>query len=172
MKIAVMGYSGSGKSTLCRKLHERYPVPVLHLDTVQFLPGWEVREKEAQQDIVQSFLDGNPGGWIIDGNYSNLCYARRIAEADLVVLLLFGRWNCLLRCARRYRIYRGKSRPDMTKDCNEKLDWEFIRWILWEGRTKKIRDRYRLVQAQYPDKVIVLRNQRQLDAFIRRLDLS
>jgi hypothetical protein len=60
----------------------------------------------------------------------------------------------------------------MTKDCSEKLDGEFIRWILWEGRTKKIRDRYRLLQTRYPDKVVVIRNQRQLDAFVRRLNLS
>ncbi|MGN1389720.1 MAG: hypothetical protein ACI4WR_08730 [Bulleidia sp.] len=171
MKIAVMGYSGSGKSTLSRQLHDRYQVPVLHLDTVQFLPGWEVREKAEQEDIIQSFLDRNPDGWIIDGNYSNLCFERRISEADAIVELLFGRWNCLLRCERRYRKYRGKSRPDMTVDCKEKLDLEFIRWILWEGRTKEIRDRYRLVQTRYPDKVIVLRNQWQLDTFVKHLDL-
>ena len=43
MKIAVLGYSGSGKSTLARKLGELYGVPVLHLDAVQFLPGWRER---------------------------------------------------------------------------------------------------------------------------------
>ncbi len=41
MKIAVLGYSGSGKSTLARRLGEYFQVPVLHLDVVNFLPGWE-----------------------------------------------------------------------------------------------------------------------------------
>ena len=39
MKILITGYSGSGKSTLCRKLQERYELPSLHLDAVQFLPA-------------------------------------------------------------------------------------------------------------------------------------
>lgn len=169
MKIEVMGYSGSGKSTLCRKLQECYQVPVLHMDTVQFLPDWEVRAKEEKQEIVRSFLDANPGGWIVDGNYSGLSYERRNAEADVIIQMLFGRLNCLCRCARRYKMYQGKSRPDMAEGCNEKLDWEFVRWILWEGRSKKIRDRYRQVREQYPDKVVVLRNQRQLDDYLKTL---
>lgn len=171
MKIAIMGYSGSGKSTLCRKLHEQYKLPALHLDKVQFLPNWEVRAKEDKQNIVSSFLDRNPDGWIIDGNYSGLSYERRAEEADLIILLLFGRLNCLFRCFGRYRTYKGKSRPDMTEGCNEKMDREFIKWILWGGRSKKIRKRYKSIQNQYPDKVIKIKNQRQLDACLKDLKI-
>ena len=57
MKIAILGYSGSGKSTLARALGELYGVPVLHLDTVQFLPDWQVREQDEQLAIVQDFMD-------------------------------------------------------------------------------------------------------------------
>ncbi len=39
MKIAIVGYSGSGKSTLARKLGTIFQADVLHLDTMQFLPG-------------------------------------------------------------------------------------------------------------------------------------
>ena len=85
--------------------------------------------------------------------------------------MLFNRLDCLFRCARRYRTYKGKSRPSMAEGCNEKLDPEFVRWILWEGRSRKIRDRYRRIREQYPDKVIVLRNQRQLDAYLKSLGL-
>lgn len=45
MKIAVTGYSGAGKSTLARTLGERLGCPVLHLDTVQFTPGWVERDR-------------------------------------------------------------------------------------------------------------------------------
>ena len=38
MKIAVLGFSGSGKSTLAQRLGDLTGAPVLHLDTVQFLP--------------------------------------------------------------------------------------------------------------------------------------
>lgn len=171
MKIMITGYSGSGKSTLCRKLQERYSVPALHLDTVQFLPDWKERAAAEKQEIVRAFLDEHPGGWVIDGNYSGLSYERRCEEADVIIQMLFGRLNCLLRCVRRYHIYKGKSRPDMTEGCNEKIDGEFIRWILWEGRSQKIRERYRRVREKYPEKIVVIRNQRQLDACLKRLGL-
>ena len=170
MKIMITGYSGSGKSTLCRKLHERYHVPELHLDMVQFLPNWEVRAEAEKQEIVRAFLDDHPDGWVIDGNYSGLSYERRCSEADVIIQMLFGRLECLFRCARRYRMYQGKSRPDMAEGCNEKLDGEFVRWILWESRSPKIRARYRLVREQYPEKVVVIRNQRQLNAYLKTLD--
>lgn len=167
MKIEIMGYSGSGKSTLCRKLSEIYHVPALHLDTVHFLPNWGVRGNEEKQRIVSSFLDRNREGWIIDGNYTNLSYERRVDEADVVIQLLFSRINCLYRCCKRFLTYRGTSRPDMTEGCAEKLDWEFVRWILWGGRSKAARKRYRQIREQYPDKVITIRNQRQLNEYIK-----
>ena len=113
MKIEIMGYSGSGKSTLCRELAERYGVPALHLDRIQFLPNWEIRSEEEKKALVAAFLDENPEGWVIDGNYSKLSYERRNEEADQIIQLLFGRINCLFRCAKRFWKYKGKSRPDM-----------------------------------------------------------
>lgn len=170
MKITIMGYSGSGKSTLSRKLGELYRVPVLHLDSVQFLPNWKIRSTEEQGKIVQTFLNDNPSGWVIDGNYNKLSYERRIIEADIIIQLLFSRKDCLLRCINRYRTYKGKTRPDMAEGCNEKLDFEFIKWILWDGRSKNIQDLYVQVQKKYPGKVVVLRNQRQLDTYLQSLE--
>lgn len=60
----------------------------------------------------------------------------------------------------------------MAEGCSEKLDREFVRWILWEGRSKTIRERYRKVREQYPEKVIVLKNQRQLDRYRKQLGLE
>ena len=83
-------------------LCKQYRVPALHMDTVQFLPGWEIRAETDKQNIVRSFLDSNPDGWVIDGNYSKLSFERRAAEADIIIQMLFGRISCLLRCVRRY----------------------------------------------------------------------
>ena len=49
MKIAILGTSGSGKSTLAKRLGERYGLPVLHMDTVHFLPGWVERAREEEK---------------------------------------------------------------------------------------------------------------------------
>lgn len=172
MKIVIMGYSGSGKSTLCRNLSELYQVPKLHLDSVQFLPDWEVRPDKDKQKMVAAFLDDHKDGWVIDGNYTKLSFERRTEEADIIIQLLFGRISCLLRCYKRFIIYRGKRRPDMAEGCNEKFDLEFVKWILWGGRTKTAKERYKGIQKQYPDKVVVIRNQRQLNDYVRRSDIT
>ena len=91
MKIAILGTSGSGKSTLAKRLGERYGLPVLHMDTVHFLPGWVERPFAEEEAIVRQFLDENAGGWVIDGNYSKTCYARRLEEADKIIVLDEGR---------------------------------------------------------------------------------
>ena len=80
MKIAILGTSGSGKSTLAKRLGERYGLPVLHMDTVHFLPGWVERPFAEEEAMVRQFLDENAGGWVIDGNYSKTCYARRLKK--------------------------------------------------------------------------------------------
>lgn len=160
----IRGYSGSGKSTLARKLGEKYGVPVLHLDRVQWLPNWTERDDAEKRQTVKAFLDENES-WIIDGNYSSLYQQRRLEEADLILLLLFPRLSCLYRVSKRKRRYRGQTRPDMGEGCQEKLDAAFLRWVLWEGRSRKIRQNYANIQKQYPEKTIVIRNQRELDTF-------
>ena len=90
MKIAVVGFSGSGKSTLAEKLGELTGAPVLHLDKVQFLPDWKIRDLEEKQRLVEEFLDSH-SSWIIDGNYTRLSHERRMEEADQIWILLFGR---------------------------------------------------------------------------------
>ena len=165
MKIAILGYAGSGKSTLARELGELYGVPVLHLDRVMFLPNWRERPKDEQLAIVRDFMDSNDA-WVIDGNYSDLLQERRLAEADEVILLLFGRFESLWRVVKRYLKYRGQSRPDMAEGCSEKLDAEFVRWVLWEGRSRKKRAGFERKRKLCGDKCAVLKNQRQIDRWL------
>ena len=169
MKIVILGYSGSGKSTLARNLSEKYNIPVLHFDTVQFLPNWEIRVQEEKERMTKDFLDANDA-WVIDGNYSKLSYQRRMEEADVIILLLFNKISCLYRVTRRYLKYKDSTRPDMAEGCNEKLDWEFIKWILRDGRTEESRQRYQGVLARYPEKTILIKNQRQLDDVQKRIN--
>lgn len=169
MKIAIIGYSGSGKSTLAARLGELYGVPVLHLDKVHFLPDWKVRERSEKLEIVGGFMRDNDS-WVIDGNYSKLFYGERMEQADMIVMLLFNRFSCLNRVIRRYRKNKGRTRPDMGEGCPEKLDFEFVRWVLHGGRKKSSKARYNAVRAKYHDKVTVLKNQRQLDEFLRHLE--
>lgn len=51
----------------------------------------------------------------------------------------------------------------------EKLDLEFIKWVLKGGRTKEKRRHYKSVCEKYPAKTVVLKNRREVDKFLREL---
>ncbi len=83
MRIAIIGYSGSGKSTTARIISNYKRVPLLHLDSVHFAPGWTERSDDECRAIVQSFIEGEQ--WVIDGNYSKLCMDERLERADTIL---------------------------------------------------------------------------------------
>ena len=134
MRIAIIGYSGAGKSTLARALGERYACPVLHLDALHFLPGWKERGDGGALSLLLPRLQEK--SWVIDGNYGSLAY-----------------WD---------RRNRGQVRGSMAPGCMEKFDLEFLLWILWNGRRKRLRNRYRQVAQAYPHKFTVCRSRRDV----------
>lgn len=164
MKIAVMGYSGAGKSTLARTLGERYGIPVLHFDRVHWIPGWQERDRKEARRIVHEFME-HPS-WVIDGNYTKFEYERRLVEADEIILLLFPRLVSFARAWRRYFQYRGGSRGDMGEGCPEKMDLEFMWWILWKGRTRRNRAEFQRVVEHYPEKTVVLKGQKEINRYL------
>lgn len=164
MKTAVLGYSGSGKSTLARTLGERYGCPVLHLDQVQYTENWTERDRKEALTMVEVFMAREC--WVIDGNYTGFLQVRRLDEADSIVFLNFNRWACLRRVWRRARQFRGRTRPDMADGCIEKLDLEFVCWVMWKGRTRKKRRHYRNIAENYSGKTVILKNQRELDHYL------
>lgn len=166
MKITIMGYSGSGKSTLAGKLAELYHIPVLYLDTVQFLPGWVERDRDEARALVQNFMRNE--SWVIDGNYTGFYQPERLEQADIILFLNFPRLVCLMRVLKRYFQYKNATRESMAEGCIEKLDLEFVGWVLFQGRTKAIRRHHREIIARYRNKTVVLSNQRQVDTYLRR----
>ena len=170
MKIAVMGYSGAGKSTLSKKLGRLYDCPVLYLDRIQFEPGWKERDREEAKRMAEAFLNENQDtGWIIDGNYAKFSQERRLAEADLIVFMDYTRRICLWQAVKRYLEYRDKTRESMAEGCREKIDWDFVKWILRDGRDEN--HSYRSIKARYPHKTLVVRNRKQLKDSMTRLIL-
>ena len=170
MKTAIIGYSGSGKSTLADRIAAKQGVPVLHFDCVHWLPGWVERSPAETFAIVGWFMDENDS-WVIDGNYSKHHYERRMEEADRIIFMNFGRWTCLFRALKRRIRYHNKTRSSMTVGCPEKLDRKFIKWIMHDSRTKRAKERYQSVVDRYCEKIVVPRNQRELDAYIRHESL-
>lgn len=167
MKIAVIGYSGAGKSTLARVLGERYGIPVLHFDQVHWAPGWRERDRTEAHRMVHDFME-NPQ-WVMDGNYTNFEYARRMAEADRIIFLDLPCLACLLRAWKRFFQNRGRTREDMGEGCQEKMDPEFVMWLLWKGRRKQREKWLAAGLEKYFDKVIVLKSQKEIDRYLEGL---
>lgn len=60
----------------------------------------------------------------------------------------------------------------MAEGCQEKFDWEFATWILWKGRGKKNKQLFGGVMNRYPDKIVVIKNQKQLNAYMASKGVS
>ncbi|MGM9683836.1 MAG: DNA topology modulation protein [Eubacteriales bacterium] len=163
VKIAVIGYSGSGKSTLAALLANKYSIPLLHLDTVQFRENWQERDFDEALETVTRFMQQDD--WIIDGNYAKFLRDERLMKADRIIFMDFSRLSCLHRVIKRYRTYKNRTRESMAPGCPEKLDVEFVTWVLFGGRKKKYRLSYKNILKKYGYKTTVIKNQRQLDGF-------
>ena len=57
----------------------------------------------------------------------------------------------------------------MADGCPEQFNWEFIRWILWDGRTKNAKVRYQKLSDTYPEKMRILHSQAEIDCFLQSL---
>lgn len=156
MKIAIIGYSGSGKSTLAKKLSEKYNCPLLYLDTVNFESGWKERNREEAKKIVAEFMKND--SWVIDGNYYDFYEDKRLKEADKIIFMNFPRYVCFKQAFKRYLDSKNNVRESMAEGCEEKFDFEFVKWILFDGRSKIYKERYENICSKYKDKVIVCRN--------------
>ena len=165
MKIQIIGYSGSGKSTLAKKLSEFYNIPRLYLDTLKYYGNWEERSREDIRKDLQFFLDNNDS-WIIDGNYSSVC-PNRFEESDITIYLNYNRFFCYRMCKKRYKMY--KDVPRESCNCKEKLDKQFKRWILWEGRTNKVKKKHLDNLNKTKGQKLIFKNRRELNKWLEEI---
>ena len=164
-RIQIMGCSGAGKSTLARRLGERTGLPVVHIDKLFWKSGWvESTKKEIDRKILTAVSEPR---WIMDGNYTRTL-PQRLEKCDLVIYLDFPRWFCILSILRRYIQNFRRVRPDMGEGCPEKVDWEFLKWV-WTFNEKHRAKFYAMLTAIPQDKVIILKNRREVRQFLEQL---
>ena len=166
MKICIIGHSGAGKSTLAKLLGEKYSIPVLHLDNTYWYDDWQERNANDQAALIVQFMEENPDNWIIEGNYLDICRTR-FDDCDRIYFLDFGWFTCLKQARKRYKEFKGQTRPDFP--CPTKFDFSFLMWILYYGRTE---DRY----EWYYDSInrcegekFVFSKRKELDEYLQNL---
>ena len=164
-KILIIGCSGSGKSTLAVALGEKLGLPVVHLDQLWWKEGWRnVTREEFDSRLAMAM---NMDGWIIDGNYSRTM-EMRLAKCDTVIYLDFNRWACLRGMCQRVFGNYGKGRPDMAQGCPERFDPAFVKWIWNYNKNNRVQNYMYLAKTKHA-KTIVLKNRKEVKAFLRNL---
>jgi adenylate kinase family enzyme len=164
-KVMIIGSAGAGKSTLARILGARTGLPVVHLDKEFWNPGWVQTPRAEWIEKQERLLAGDR--WIVDGNYGGTMDVR-IALADTIVFMDFGRTVCLYNVMKRWLTHIGKTRVDMAEGCPEKIDAEFIRWV-WDFPKRSRPEILRKIEANQDKKTVTLKTRGEVKRFLESL---
>jgi adenylate kinase family enzyme len=169
-RILIIGPNGAGKSTLARVIGERVGLPVVHLDTFFWNPGWVQTERPAFRERVVEAVGGD--AWVMDGNYSHT-FDLRLPRADAVIWLDFPRWIYFPRALWRAIKYYGRSREDIGPGCPERIDVPFLKDWVWTYPTR-VRPEHGEIMSSLPAGVlgIILKSPAEVNGFISRLPQS
>lgn len=128
-RVLMVGPCGAGKSMLAFRLAERTGLPLFHMDKLAWKSGWVDSTRDEVLERLAAVVAGER--WLIEGTYGSTL-APRLARADTIVYLDYPVRLCVARLLRRYWRFRGRTRPDMTEGCPERLDpgflWYAARW--------------------------------------------
>jgi adenylate kinase family enzyme len=162
-RILVLGPSGSGKSTVGKRIGRILGIPAVHLDMYYWKPNWVETPKDEWLEKIKKLIAAK--AWVMDGNYTSTLKIRAEA-ADTLIFLDMTRRLSYFRVVSRYLRNRGKTRPDITEGCEEKIDLDFINWIWNYPRTRKPAI-LRFMEKMKPRKnVYILHNQREIEDFL------
>lgn len=162
-RVLIIGSGGAGKSTLATALGAATGLPVVHLDACYWRPGWVETPKDEWRGVVAELTARDE--WIMDGNYGGTMDAR-LAAADTVIFLDLPRLVCVWRVVKRWLAYRGRSRPDMTAGCPERLSWEFVWWIWTYPSRRRPGVLERLAMLRDDQRVVHLTSSRTVESFL------
>lgn len=162
----ITGSPGSGKSTLAGIIAEKLDLPVTHLDKLGWKSGWVFRPRDEFDALLAEAMEGER--WIMDGNYCRTI-GMRLERADTAIMLDYPTYVCLFRVIKRFVFNIGRTRPDMTEGCPEKIDLEFLGYVLKFRRNERKRVMELLSSAQNVN-VITIRNKREYRKFLLTLE--
>lgn len=163
-RILIVGCSGSGKSTLGRRIGDLLGLPIVHMDTHYFNPGWVIKDDEEWNSIVDDLIAQE--SWVMDGNYSKTL-DKRIRRADTVIFLDFPTWFCLYRVIKRFITTYGKVRQDVAPGCPEKIDTEFFGYVL--NYNRRSRPKMLKIMQAFTGDFVRLKSVNEIDAFVAKL---
>jgi adenylate kinase family enzyme len=133
-RVMIVGQPGSGKSTLARAMGARTGLPVVHIDHIHWMPGWQERPRAEKTRLCHEVEAGER--WIFEGGHS-ATWKNRLARAEMLIWLDVPVLVRFLRVVWRTWRWRGQSRPDLPEDCPEGFHKETLPFWLFIWRTRK-----------------------------------
>ncbi len=142
----VVGGPRSGKSTLALALGDITGLLVFHMDRIFHKPGWVQRDHNETVKMAGK-IEAKPR-WIFEGGLS-ATYVNRCARADTLIWLDLPVTLRLRRIVKRWRQYRGQTRPDMADGCPDQLAPDFGAYIIRTSNTGRIKIVQAIAEAPY-----------------------
>ncbi len=169
-KVMIIGNGGGGKTTLAHQIAEKYGLPCIEIDTLQFQPGWvRTAEPELRQAIEKIHQTDR---WLIDGFGPWDQIEDRARLADLIIFVDHPIWvHFWWACQRQIAAALGEQRVGGPKDCDlrdvTRQMFETLWWVHENLRPKLVE----LVESlQATKKVVWIRSPEELDVYTAKLD--
>ncbi len=127
MKIRILGNSGSGKTTVAKILGQHFNIPVLHMDSIAFVPNSDfvLREKDDMRADISTFVTAN-NTWVIEGNYTSTI-SEVFNVPDVIIFIDLPIDQSIYNYKQRHEEFKGRSRPEhpglIETDSQEMIDW-------------------------------------------------
>jgi adenylate kinase family enzyme len=176
VRIAVVGTSGSGKTTMGRRLADRFGLPHIELDAINWQPGWRGLNEHDPDELRRQVAQAAAGAaWVIEGGYSgvrDLIWDRAThlvwLDYERGVIMRRVIWRSLVRAVDRRPLWNG----------NRERWWWFLRadhpirwaWDTWARRRAQFENL--TARPQYAHLTVHrLRHPREAEAVIEALRL-
>lgn len=159
-RVALLGPAGAGKSWLGQQLSALLDVPVVHLDTLYWKPGW-VATPDPEWQILQ-LRERDREAWIADGiQEGRLDVSLWLDAADTIVFMDVSPLKSIWRVTKRR--FDSGDRPEMPADCKPARFYKafprFLTFVWAYRRTVRPQVLADLARRRDDQQVAILRNE-------------
>ena len=123
MRTVIIGNSGSGKSWLAKRISQKSPSQVIHLDEIFWLPGGFNEKRPPSEVLTLINTKKADAEWIVEGVYSDL--AEQLLPYATLLIWLDLPWAV---CKQRLEARGSESKAHMGREQSESSLRALIQW--------------------------------------------
>ncbi len=164
MKIAVVGNAAAGKTYLSRRLAKQFSIPLVHVDSIQFLSGMKIRPHSETIKILRDLAAGS--SWVIDGYGPLDIIEERFLIADKIVFIDLPIWLHFVLASKRQIQSFWKPRPELVPGCEDARFSQTIKLFktIWVVHKKMRPELLKIFEREHlKAKMIVVRGLREMN---------